>query len=154
MQGPMTAACLLSTFAVMAATPAAAAPWTLHEALGAPADLTLSGSVRLRYEAIGGQARAGVGRGEDMTLLRTIVTAEYRTGPFRIGGEIYDSRAYGADRGGVLSNNDVDALEPVQAYVAADLGHPSGTIKTWANRLGLTDPARAAATQFKAKDSE
>lgn len=87
-----------------------------------PSGLTLSGSVRLRYEALGGQLRAGVGRGEDMLLLRTILSAEYRTGPLRFGAELYDSRAFGADRGGVLSASDVNALEPVQAYVAGEFG--------------------------------
>jgi hypothetical protein len=110
----------------LAAGPAAAAPWTLHEAAGAPASLSLSGSTRVRYEAIGGQARAGFGRSADLVSLRTILTAEYRAGPIRIGGEVYDSRAYGADRGWPLSTNEVNALEPIQAYVAADLGHPFG----------------------------
>lgn len=87
-----------------------------------PAGLSLSGSARIRYEALGGQLRAGVGTGEDMLLLRTTLAAEYRAGRLRFGAELYDSRAFGADRGGVLSASDVNALEPVQAYVGADLG--------------------------------
>ena len=104
------------------AASAAEAPWTLQAAIGAPEGLTVSGSARARYEVLDGQVRPGFGTGEDLLVLRTILTAEYRTGPLRLGGELYDSRAYGADRGGVLSSNDVNALEPVQAYVGLDLG--------------------------------
>ena len=101
---------------------AAQAPWTLQTALGPPDGLTVSGSARARYEVLDGQVRPGFGTGEDILVLRTTLFAEYRTGPLRLGAELYDSRAYGADRGGVLSTTDVNAFEPVQAYVAADLG--------------------------------
>lgn len=115
---------------------AAEAPWSLHEAMGAPENLTLSGSMRVRYEALGGQVRPGFGRGEDLTALRTTLFAEYRTGRFRFGGEVFDSRVYGADRGGVLSTTDVNALEPVQAYVAADLGPVLGKGSSASVQLG------------------
>ncbi|HTI68014.1 MAG TPA: alginate export family protein [Caulobacteraceae bacterium] len=123
---------LLSVAPASADRPAPVGP----AAVAAPPALTLSGSVRLRYEALGGQVRPGVGRGEDVTVLRTILSAEYRVGRLRFGGELYDSRAYGADRGGVLSTTDVDALEPVQAYVAADLGRPFGPGSSAAVQLG------------------
>lgn len=34
-----------------------------------------------------------------------------------------------------------------------DLGHKSGTIRSWSTRLKLTDPARKAASQFKTRDA-
>jgi len=80
----------------------------------------LSGSVRLRYEAIDGQARAGFNSSDTLTNIRTQILGEYRTGEVRFGVELFDSRAYGADAGTPLSTNEVNALEPVQAYVAAD----------------------------------
>ncbi|MGK2910679.1 MAG: alginate export family protein [Sphingobium sp.] len=87
-----------------------------------PADgFALSGSVRLRYETINGQARVGFNSNDALTNIRTQVLAEYKVGAVRVGAEIFDSRAYGADAGTPLATNEVNALEMVQAYVAADL---------------------------------
>lgn len=120
-RGAVFGALLLLTYG-WAAAPRAAEAWSLHDAVGAPEALTLSGSARIRFEAIEGQARPGFSSREDLVALRTTLFAEYRSGPIRFGGELYDSRVFGADRGGVISTSDVNALEPVQAYVAADLG--------------------------------
>jgi hypothetical protein len=88
--------------------------------------LTLSGSVRVRYEAIGGQVRPGINAADELVSLRTTILAEYRKGPIRIGAELYDSRAYGGDAGSGLTTGEVNVLEPVQAYFAADLGSALG----------------------------
>lgn len=85
-------------------------------------DLKLSGNVRLRYEAIDGQARAGFDSKDALLNVRTQIMADYGAGPVHIVTEIYDSRAWGADPGTPLSTGEVNTLEPVQAYVAADLG--------------------------------
>lgn len=111
----------------LGAQPAGAAEaWTLHRAVDAPAALKLSGSFRLRYEALDGQFRPGANPTDDLVSLRTTLFAEYDAGPVRLGGELYDSRAYGGKIGGAVSANDVDAAELVQAYVATDLGAPFG----------------------------
>jgi hypothetical protein len=47
--------------------------------------LTLTGSMRLRYEAIQGPARAGFNESDDLVNLRTDILAEYRTRDVRIG---------------------------------------------------------------------
>lgn len=94
-------------------------------AAAAPAladDLKLSGSVRLRYEAIDGQARAGFDRKDSLVNLRTQIKADYGTGPVHLVAELYDSRAWGADPGTPLTTGEVNTFEPVQAYLAADLG--------------------------------
>ncbi|HEX7743152.1 MAG TPA: alginate export family protein [Sphingobium sp.] len=88
--------------------------------------LSVSGSVRLRYEAIDGQARAGFDSDDSLFNVRTQLLAEYRTGAFRLGAELFDSRAYGADPGTPISTNEVNALELVQAYVAGDIAEPLG----------------------------
>jgi hypothetical protein len=82
--------------------------------------LTVTGSVRLRYEFIDGQPRVGFNKSDDLVNLRTNVLAEYRHRNVRIGVELYDSRVWGDDAGTPVTTNEVNTLEPVQAYVAAD----------------------------------
>lgn len=99
---------------------------TLQDALGNPADFKLSASVRVRYEVLDGQPRVGF-RAEDRQIaLRSTLAAEYRTGAFRIGGEIYDSRAYLDRAGSAISANEVNTFELVQAYVAGDFKNAFG----------------------------
>lgn len=89
-------------------------------------DLKLSGSVRLRYEAISGQARAGFDSNDTLVNVRTQIMAQYDARPVRFVAELFDSRAWGADRGTPLTTGEVNAIELVQAYVAADLGAALG----------------------------
>lgn len=114
----------LTTLALVCATGAAAqtAPAQPPQEDG----LTVSGSVRVRYEAIGGQVRPGINAEDELVSIRTAVLAEYRKGPIRIGAELYDSRAYGGDARSGIGTGEVNVLEPVQAYVAADLGSTLG----------------------------
>lgn len=122
--------CLLAVASLALFVPSLAlaqgGPWTLREALDLPASVKLTGSVRARYETIDGQVRPGLPASETVYTLRSTLFAEYRRGPLRFGGELYDSRAYGADPGSAVSTNEVNALEPVQAYVAADIAEPFG----------------------------
>jgi hypothetical protein len=107
---------------VRAAEPA----WTLQSALGQPKGLKLSGSIRARYEALEGQPRPGLSARADSYNFRTTLAAEYRSGPLRVGAEMFDSRVYGAGPRIGLGSNEVNALELVQAYVAAELKAPFG----------------------------
>jgi len=88
--------------------------------------LALGGSMRLRFEEIEGQPRAGFDRDDSLFNIRTQLLAEYRSGAFRAGAELFDSRAYGADPGTPISTNEVNAMELVQAYVAGDIAEPFG----------------------------
>ncbi|MFA6113543.1 MAG: alginate export family protein [Sphingomonas sp.] len=117
MRGAVTVACLL-----FAATPAfgQAGPGKPDEGFD------LSGSIRLRYETIDGQARTGFNSSDELINLRTILTAQYRHGPVRIAAELYDSRAYLADRGTPVTTGEVNAAELVQAYVAVDAPNAFG----------------------------
>lgn len=101
-------------------------PWTLQQALGDPEGLTVSGSIRLRYEALGNQFRPGLDRNDDIVLLRTDLVAEYNTGPVRIGGELQDSRAWSTDAGSSVGTGEVNALELVQAYAGFDFDNALG----------------------------
>ena len=82
------------------------------------------GSARLRYETLSGQARAGISAHDDLVSIRTHLFTEYKTGAFRFGADLYDSRAYDGDAAGSVGANDVNALEFLQLYTAVDLGTP------------------------------
>jgi hypothetical protein len=104
----------------------APSPWSLHDALGAPDDLKLSATFRVRYSTIDGQPRPGFNASDDTIHLRTTLFAEYHAGPLRFGAEIYDSRAYFADAHTPITANDVNAAEFDQAYAALDFHDPFG----------------------------
>ncbi|MDB5688276.1 MAG: hypothetical protein JWL91_152 [Sphingomonas bacterium] len=115
---------LVAAIGVVAA-PARAEP---ADASAEKGQLTLSGSFRARYEAIAGQARAGVDSKDGLISLRATLLAKYQASDaIRVAVEVYDSRTYGADRGTPLTNNEANALEPVQAYIAASFGKSGGT---------------------------
>jgi len=102
-------------------------PWSLRETVGADDRLKVSATARIRFDTIDGQPRPGFNAGDDVVNLRTTLFAEYDAGPVRIGTELYDSRAYGADTGTPISTNEVNVAEVVQAYVALDLDEPFGS---------------------------
>lgn len=100
----------------------------------------LSGTSRLRYEAIDGQARAGFNTADDLVNLRTTLLAQYRAGPWRIVAEVWDSRVYAEDDGTPVTTGEVNAAELVQAFVewrrAAPFGEGS-TLSAQAGRFTL-----------------
>jgi hypothetical protein len=106
------------------------AAWALICAapLAARADegFTFTGSLRGRYEGLTGQPRAGLSRNADLYTTRLTLEAGYDAGPWRVGAELQDARAFGGTARGGLTSNDVDAAELVQAYVAADVKTPLG----------------------------
>ena len=130
---PITLACCASNAFAAEAT---IAPRTLHEAVNAPSSLQLSGSFRTRFETLSGQSRVGLDSSFNVASLRSNVLAEYRKDRFRIGGELWDSRAYPREPGSGISNNDVNTLEFVQAYVGADFGAPFGKGSSATAQLG------------------
>ena len=77
---------------------------------------SLSGTTRVRIEAIDGQARAGFGTADQLINLRSTLLAQYRDGPVRLAAEVWDSRVYGDDAGTPVSTAEVNALELVQAF--------------------------------------
>lgn len=128
----MNSSCIflpLVAFGLTCSAPASANeanPQSLQAAIGNPDNLKVSGSVRVRYEALGGQFRPGFDARDDLWSIRSTLLAEWTAGPIRVGGEIYDSRAYDTDRGSVLTTGEVNTLELVQAYVGADFSEPLG----------------------------
>jgi hypothetical protein len=92
-----------------------------------PEGFSLSGTARLRVEAIDGQARAGFDKADDLINLRTTLMAQYRDGPVRLVAELWDSRVYSDDRGTPVSTAEVNALEFVQAFIEARAPNTLGT---------------------------
>ncbi|MET0248342.1 MAG: alginate export family protein [Sphingobium sp.] len=82
---------------------------------------SVSGATRLRYEAISGQSRVGFNKSDDLANLRTNVLARYRESDIEVAVELYDSRVWGDHVGTPVSTNEVNALEPVQAYISGTL---------------------------------
>lgn len=108
--------------ALAAAAPAAAqvaesTATPLSDALSLPEGFSLKGSIRLRYEFIDGQPRAGFNSADDLFSLRTVVSARYDAGWIGFGADLFDSRSYFADAGTPLSTSDVNSLELVSAFV-------------------------------------
>lgn len=103
-------------FCVLAAVPASA------QGVGAKDDggvaFTIDATTRARIEAIGGQFRPNVPADDMFVSFRTTVAAKAELGPVAVGGEIVDARGYGQRDGSSIRTSEVNALEPVQAYVA------------------------------------
>lgn len=94
----------------------------LHAALGAPDDLTITASVRSRIETIDGQFRPAAASSDTLVSIRTTLALDYHPGPFFIGGEIWDVRGYFEGDNSSARTGEVNALEPIQAYVGYQLG--------------------------------
>jgi hypothetical protein len=98
--------------------------------------LKLSGSIRARYEALDGQFRPGFPADDHVVLLRSSLMAEWSRGEWRLVGELNDSRAYDQREGGVLGTSEVNAFEPVQAFVAREFHDPVGAGSSATVQLG------------------
>ena len=107
--------------AALGAAPACAQEGAPSASSARPA-LTVQGSYRSRIEVLDNQARA-VGPAQDfMWSHRAIVRAEYDAGVLHVGGELRDARAAGERRNSTAGVAEVNSLEPVQAYLTANLG--------------------------------
>lgn len=113
---------------------------------------SLSGSLRLRAEAIAGQARAGANSDDELAEARLIVRAGWKRGPLRVVAELHDSRAWGANVGTPLSTGEVNALEPAQAYVEGDLGAVLGAGTKMSLRSGRMTLALGSSRLVAADD--
>lgn len=99
-----------------------AAPPPLPEPAASP--WSVSGSVRVRGEALSGQFRADAPARDEVLTTRTTLSLGYDAGRVRYGAEVFDSRAFGQDRRSSVGTGEVNALELVQAYVDVDLDAP------------------------------
>jgi hypothetical protein len=79
---------------------------------------SIEGSTRGRIEAIDGQFRPNIATDDVFVSFRTTVAAKLDIGAVTLGGEVVDARGYGERWTSSVKTNEVDALEPVQAYVS------------------------------------
>jgi Alginate export len=86
----------------------------------------IAGSVRMRQEILDQQFRPGFNEDQSLFSMRSALLAEWKQGNWRVGAELYDSRAYGADTRDVLTTGEVNALEFVQAYAVRSFPDASG----------------------------
>jgi len=109
--------------------------WILALALAVPgstlnaaetSSMKFSGSIRIRQESLDGQYRPGFDNKDDMLALRSSAAVEWTSGAWKLAGEVSDSRAYDGDAGSTLTSNEVNAFEPVQAYVSREFSAPFG----------------------------
>ena len=97
-----------------------------HAALGAPDDLIITASVRPRFEAIGGQFRPIAARSDKLLSIRTTLAVDWHPGAFFIGGEVWDVRGYLTSNRTSARTGEVNAIEPIQAYVGYQFGDALG----------------------------
>lgn len=103
--------------------------------------LTVSGTLRLRYELLEGQYRPGLPPRDDALTVQTALTARYRTGPWTLTAELIDSRGYLIDAPGAASNSEVNALE----LSRASIGYRDGPVELAAGRFHLNLGSRRLA---------
>jgi len=111
----------------------------------------LSGTIRLRYEAIANQPRAGFGQDDDLVNLRTTLLAKYQSGPFTIGAELWDSRVYADDATTPVTTGEVNTFELVQAWVGAKTAIGTTRLSAQAGRFTLNIGSRrlVAADEYR-----
>src|SRR5689334_19686573 len=103
----LTAVCALGAGPAVAAD---APPPTLYGLLGSPDGWKISGTLRIRDEAIADQFRpAPAPRSDHFVSLRTTLFAEYDAPSWRVGAELFDSRGYGQRPNSSVGTTEVDA---------------------------------------------
>ena len=91
--------------------------WRLHSAIGSPSWLTVAGSYRLRYEYMDNTFRI-LDPGQDELLVSRLRLHLRANGErFYAGFELEDSRAWLHSALTPVGTDDVNVLEPLQAYV-------------------------------------
>lgn len=131
----------LTLLGMTAAAAFAASP--LHAQAGADDGLTLSGSVRIRYELLEGQYRPALPPRDDAITMQTSIIADYRGGPWHVSAELVDARGYLIDAPGAVSTSEVNALELSRASIS----YRDGPVELTAGRLHLNLGSRRLAAR-------
>ncbi|MBG85920.1 MAG: hypothetical protein CMO80_03345 [Verrucomicrobiales bacterium] len=94
-----------------------AKPWRLQEHLGLPEWLRFNGNTRAFYETMDNQFRVGGIGGDQLLTWRTMLKLTATKNGYSVAGELVDVRGTLADTGTPLGTDDINALEPQQAYI-------------------------------------
>lgn len=151
-------------FISILATVAAASPASAQDT--GPNDVTVSGSVRPRYETVSDPLRAGASGTEDLFSIRTTLEIDGRLGDFDFSVEGLDSRRIaGDDNPDGAASGQLNAAELLQAYVAwspedvfragDELAVKAGrfTIDLGARRLAARSSFSSVPTAFEGVDA-
>lgn len=108
-----------------------AKPWRLDDVLhenGFPEWLSISGSLRVRWEGIEGQFRAAnrLDDQDNVIVSRLLVRARADFDPLILTIEGQDSRQYHGDRGSALGTSTVNTVEVLEANIGLRLGEMAG----------------------------
>lgn len=82
-----------------------------------PEGWSVGGSYRVRFESLDGAFRRGTVGSDQILAERLLLAVQFDGGSWYAGAELQDSRAQLSDRGTPLGTDDVNTLEPLQAYV-------------------------------------
>ncbi len=119
-------AILIAFVAIPTSALAQASDHPLHKLLGAPDDLTITASERVRIEGLDGQFRPNAAPDDVLLSFRTTLAIDYHPGPLFVGAEIWDVRGYLESSRSSTGTGEINAFEPVQAYGGYDMGSVFG----------------------------
>ena len=111
--------------------------------------LSLTGSMRVRYEALRGQPHAGFADPDSLLSIRTTLLLSYAQDRLRAGVELQDSRGYFGEPGGETSANDVNALEWIQAYAGVTLADGAGMVRVGRVKFDVGSRRLVAAHDYR-----
>ncbi len=106
-----------------------AEPWRFDDVANVPPWVHFNGEIRLRYETLDGQFRAGRTGGDQALALRTSLGAEFRAETVQVVTEVLDARQYLSDAGNPPDTTMVNAWDVLQAHLRWQAGDliPGGT---------------------------
>ena len=105
----------------IASSVAGTEPWRLDDAIGSPEWLSVGGSYRIRYEYLDNPFRPLSDGSDELLVGRLLLDLRGNWSRLNAGLEIQDSRAQLADARTPLGTDDVNALEPLQAWLGLGL---------------------------------
>lgn len=116
---------------------------------GKPDRLSVSGTLRLRYESMDNTFRPADPGHDELLVSRLLVHAKANGECFYGGFELQDSRAWLQQDLTPLGTDDVNALEPLQAY----LGYRNGDIDIQAGRITMDVGSRRLVARNRTRNT-
>lgn len=118
-------------------------------AAGTPDRLSLDGSFRLRYESLDNTYRLADPGHDEVLVSRLLVHAEVNVERLYGGLELQDSRAWLHEDLTPIGTDDVNALEPLRAYI----GYRTGQIDIQAGRITMDVGSRRLVARNRTRNT-